>query len=94
MKDAANHFDLSRYFITSHSNCLGGALHLFLSDVAAEDIKIRGRWKSQSSLEHYLRNGRHWMATMRLTDNYSHALTLAATAAQDLADDIVTSDVQ
>ena len=94
MREASLHFDLIRYSITSHSNRIGGALHLFLTDVSAEDIKIRGRWKCQTSLEHYLRNGRHWMATMRLTDNASDLITRAAVTAQDLADDFCPSDVE
>ena len=37
-----------------------------MKDVPALDIAIRGRWTSHKSLEHYLKNGRHWLSRIQV----------------------------
>ena len=67
LKVVSHFFGFSSHPITSHSNRIGGALHLFLQDVPALDIAIRGRWASTKSLEHYLKNGRNWLSKIHIT---------------------------
>ena len=63
IKSAAQFFQLSSR-ITTHSACIGGALHAFCQGLPAADIATIGRWASLASLQYYLTNGRSWLMTM------------------------------
>ena len=64
---ASTFFGLEDLKITSHCNRIGGALHLFMNKVAVADIAVAGRWASLTSLNHYLINGRTWLANIRMS---------------------------
>ena len=67
LKRASRFFSMDSYPISSHSNRIGGALHLFMSNVPVADIAIKGRWRRPKSVELYLHNGRSWLSRITLT---------------------------
>ena len=86
LKRLSKHFGFESYPISSHSNRIGGALHLFLQDLPAEDIAIRGRWAVQKSLKHYLNNGRKWLAQIEVMEDIRSKLDTYMKVATTFAD--------
>ena len=60
-KDAAIYFGFDQTRFSSHSGRIGGATTDYCRGVSAKTIALTGRWKSFTSLERYLQNGRSWL---------------------------------
>ena len=69
LRSATTFFGLSNLVLSSHSNRIGGALHQFMNGVPVIDISIAGRWSSLPSLNHYLKNGRKWLANITMSQS-------------------------
>ncbi|KAI0564575.1 integrase [Gracilaria domingensis] len=64
---ACKKLGMHQFRITTHSARIGGALHDYIIGMSAETFSITGRWKSLSSLRHYLTNGRAWKMKLKVT---------------------------
>ena len=84
LADAAKFFGFGKYDISTHSNRIGGALHLFLNNVSAADIAIQGRWESAASMELYLKSGRHGLAKIKLSSRQANNLQAHVKLAESL----------
>lgn len=63
-REAATHIGLDHTRFTSHSARIGGAVSDYCKGDSAQTIALTGRWRSFTSLERYLRNGRAWIIRM------------------------------
>ncbi|PXF40450.1 hypothetical protein BWQ96_09826 [Gracilariopsis chorda] len=69
LKKVMSFFNVTHLKFTTHSARIGGALHDFMRGTKAEDIALKGRWNSLTSLRHYFTTGRAWLMKMNITDH-------------------------
>lgn len=79
IKRAAAHYGFQDAKFTPHSARVGAATHAFISGVSVDDIAVRGRWRSVSSVRYYVTNGRAWLASTRIKPTDSTRLEADAT---------------
>lgn len=60
-------FEMQSFEFTTDLGRIGGALHDFCQDVPAATIAAIGQWKTLSSLQCYLTNGRAWLLKLYLS---------------------------
>lgn len=58
---------IASHRFTTHSSRIGEALHDYVNGKSAESNAITGRWKSLSSLRHYLTNERAWIMKLQFS---------------------------
>lgn len=68
-KSAAEHFGLHNPRFMTHGARIGAATAQFAENKDVSAIKLAEGWKSQSSAEQYLRNGRAAMAALDITSD-------------------------
>ena len=85
LRSASAYFGLHGHNITSHSNLIGGALHQYMNNVPVADIAIAGRWSFIDSLNHYLKNGRKWLANLQLSKASHEKITSHCQRAKSIA---------
>ena len=83
-REAAAYFGLDSNRFTTHSARIGGALSGYCTGISAQTIALTGRWKSFTSLERYLRNGRAWIIRMDMNTNSQARITKSAANFENL----------
>lgn len=68
VKQAAIFLDLGGKPFSTHSARIGSALYVFCIQEPSSHIDLIGGWKSLTSLEHYLNNGRVWLTNLSVAD--------------------------
>lgn len=69
IKAAAAQFGLSNACFATHGARIGAAMAQFVETKDISAIKLAGGWKSQNSVEQYIRNGRAEIAALDITPN-------------------------